>query len=151
MVLMESKNARRAGWILAQVNIFGAYCWVLKVDHKPGAKPVKNNFIKIFALQLPILEHARWELFPLHFRDKKRAWIIVCVAGPSLEIVHHMLRPREPGTLFLWLTKHVTLLIKILSFVFISQFAKPFSFVGHIKTSVDLHILRFIAIVIIFI
>ena len=98
-------------WRYAQVDKFVADDGILEVDDEPMAKSIKDNFVEILLLDLPVSHHARLERVPLCLRHVHSCRIVVRMVGPALMCIFHMLCLCVPRAILLILNdgSHVVL------------------------------------------
>jgi hypothetical protein len=82
----------------AEVKNFTRDHCVLIIDHKPFTPSVKDNFVIIFTLHLPVSLHSRSELFKVLFWYFKSSRVIIRVIRPATFAISDILRLSEPWT-----------------------------------------------------
>ena len=101
MSFVESDNLLHLAGRDTQINQLVTNGGILVVNDEPVAKAIEHNFVKVFALDLPITNHTGCQNIVLRFWNVHRTWIVIGMVGPSLLIIHHVLFLGPPGPVFI--------------------------------------------------
>ena len=110
MTLVKANNLVSLLRRNAKIQVFATNIRILKVNYKPLAKPVENDFVEILGLDLPVPVHAWSKFFPLYVWYEHSAWIVFWVIRRPLHRVFNVVFLGEPGPKFIFFDHRVHVL-----------------------------------------